>query len=48
MAIQQELRPTPWLQTHLKQVIDDSLKEKEIEESAGTLSIAAHRQLSLL
>ena len=46
--LKQELRPTPWLPTHLKQVIDDSLKEKEIEESAGTLSLAAHQQLPLL
>ena len=44
----QELRPTLWLPAHLKQVIERSLKEKEIDQSAGTLSISAHKQLSLL
>ena len=46
--LRQELRPTLWLPTHLKDVIEHSLKERAIDESAGTLRIAAHRQLPLL
>ena len=46
--LEQELRSAPWLPTHLKQVIKGSLKASELDESAGTLSLAAHQQLPLL
>ena len=48
--LKQELRPTPWLPIHLNQVVERSLNspDREVDESGGRLSIAAHQQLSLL
>ena len=46
--LKQELRPTPWLPAHLKQVVERLLREEEIDESGGTLSRRESRQLSLL
>jgi hypothetical protein len=44
----QELRPTLWLPTHLRQVVRQLVKEGRVDQSAGVLSIPTNQQLSFL